>query len=259
MNIPPILRCDGLTKSFGARTVLHGIDLQIAEGDVTCIIGPSGSGKSTLLRALACLDGYEGGLVQACGRPIGWTGTNESRRTQTPDELSAARAPMGMVFQHFHLWPHLSVLKNITMPLRVAHRVPRAEAVARAHEMLAKVGMSDFAARMPERLSGGQKQRVAIARALAVRPRIMLFDEPTSALDPELVGEVLAVMKALATDGMTMLIVTHEMGFAARVSDRVIFMDGGRIVEQGPPAALFASPESPRLKQFLETWRERAL
>lgn len=169
------------------------------------------------------------------------------------------RSPIGMVFQHFHLWPHMSVLGNITLALRHVHGCSRPAADEIGREMLGKVGLAAFADRRPESLSGGQKQRVAIARALAVKPKVMLFDEPTSALDPELVGEVLAVMKALAAEGMTMVIVTHEMGFAAHAANRVVFMDGGRIIEEGSPQTLFSVPKSLRLSQFLQTWRERAL
>ncbi|MBY5886101.1 amino acid ABC transporter ATP-binding protein [Rhizobium ruizarguesonis] len=248
----------GLQKHFGDKKVLTGIDLDIHAGDVTCIIGPSGSGKSTLLRSIAFLDPYDGGDVQVFGKLIGWRETPLGRERAGVRELAETRRPLGMVFQHFHLWPHMSVLNNVTLALWLVHGVPRKQAEETGRAMLEKVGLSTFADRRPESLSGGQKQRVAIARALAVRPKAMLFDEPTSALDPELVGEVLSVMKTLATEGMTMVIVTHEMGFAAHAASRVVFMDSGRIVEEGPPQMLFATPKSERLSQFLQTWRERA-
>jgi polar amino acid transport system ATP-binding protein len=253
------IRIRGLKKRFGDRTVLHGIDLDVIAGDVLCIIGPSGSGKSTLLRAMAFLEIYEEGDVEVFGRAMGWRETPLGRQLAGVSELAAARAPLGMVFQHFHLWPHLRVLDNVTLALRRARGTGRADAEAIGRDMLAKVGLSGHAGHYPDQLSGGQKQRAAIARALAVRPKVMLFDEPTSALDPELVGEVLSVMKALAAEGMTMVVVTHEMGFAAHAANRVVFMDHGLIVEEGAPDRLFKSPQSPRLRQFLETWRERAL
>ncbi|ACM29347.1 amino acid ABC transporter ATP-binding protein [Rhizobium rhizogenes] len=255
---PAAISVRGLEKRFGGRTVLNGIDLDIHAGDVTCIIGPSGSGKSTLLRSIAFLDPYDAGEVNVFGRMMGWRETPLGRERAGTKELADARRPLGIVFQHFHLWPHMNVLDNVTLALRLVHRVTRAEAEATGHAALAKVGLTAFADRRPENLSGGQKQRVAIARALAIKPKVMLFDEPTSALDPELVGEVLSVMRALASEGMTMLIVTHEMGFAAHAANRVVFMDGGRIVEDGPPQTLFAAPKSERLSQFLQTWRERA-
>ncbi|WP_180899042.1 amino acid ABC transporter ATP-binding protein [Martelella soudanensis] len=255
----PAISIRGLEKRFGDKTVLCGIDLEVNDRDVLCIIGPSGSGKSTLLRAMAFLDAYEGGNVEIFGRLIGWRETPLGRERMRGKALSEIRRPLGMVFQHFHLWPHMSVLENVTLALRLVQRVSRAEADKAGSAVLDKVGLADFADRRPESLSGGQKQRVAIARALAMKPKAMLFDEPTSALDPELVGEVLAVMKTLAAEGMTMVIVTHEMGFAAHAANRVVFMDGGRIVEEGPPARLFAKPKSERLTQFLQTWRERAL
>jgi len=249
----------GLEKRFGEKTVLNGIDLDIHNGDVLCIIGPSGSGKSTLLRSLAFLDAYDGGDVHVFGRMIGWRETPLGRQRMSAKELADVRRPLGMVFQHFHLWPHMSVIDNVTLSLRLVHGVPRTEAEETGRAMLDKVGLAAFADRRPDSLSGGQKQRVAIARALAVKPKAMLFDEPTSALDPELVGEVLSVMKALAAEGMTMVIVTHEMGFAAHAANRVVFMDGGKIVEEGAPQPMFAAPKSERLSQFLQTWRERAL
>ncbi|MEA1843829.1 MULTISPECIES: amino acid ABC transporter ATP-binding protein [Agrobacterium] len=254
-----VISARGLEKRFGDKTVLKGIDLDIHMGDVLCIIGPSGSGRSTLLRSLAFLDPYDAGDVDVFGRLIGWRETPLGRERAGPKELAETRRPLGMVFQHFHLWPHMSVIKNVTLALRLVHGLPQAEAIKRGRAMLDKVGLAAFADRRPDGLSGGQKQRVAIARALAVNPRAMLFDEPTSALDPELVGEVLSVMKTLAAEGMTMVIVTHEMGFAAHAANRVVFMDDGKIVEEGAPQTLFSNPKSERLSQFLQTWRERAL
>lgn len=249
----------GLEKRFGEKTVLSGIDLDVHDGDVLCIIGPSGSGKSTLLRSLAFLDPFEGGDVHIFDRLIGWRESSDGRERMGRRELAQVRRPLGMVFQHFHLWPHMSVLDNVTLALRLVQRTSRAEAETEGRAVLDKVGLADFADRRPESLSGGQKQRVAIARALAMKPKAMLFDEPTSSLDPELVGEVLAVMKTLAAEGMTMVIVTHEMGFAAHAANRVVFMDSGKIIEEGAPERLFAAPKSDRLSQFLQTWRERAL
>ncbi|APO77839.1 amino acid ABC transporter ATP-binding protein (plasmid) [Rhizobium etli 8C-3] len=259
MTQPAAISVRGLEKRFGDKTVLRGIDLDIHSGDVTCIIGPSGSGKSTLLRSLAFLDAYDAGEVRIFSKMLGWRDTPLGRERAGIRELTEARSPIGMVFQHFHLWPHMSVLDNVTLALRLVHGSSRARAGETGREMLGKVGLAAFADRWPENLSGGQKQRVAIARALAIKPKVMLFDEPTSALDPELVGEVLSVMKALAAEGMTMVIVTHEMGFAAHAANRVVFMDGGQIVEEGAPQALFNTPKSERLSQFLQTWRERAL
>jgi polar amino acid transport system ATP-binding protein len=256
---PAAISVRGLQKRFGDKTVLNGIDLDIRASDVTCIIGPSGSGKSTLLRSLAFLDAYDGGDVLIFGKMLGWRETPLGRELAGAKELAETRRPLGMVFQHFHLWPHMNVLDNVTLALRLVHGVARTEAEETGRAMLEKVGLAVFAKRSPESLSGGQKQRVAIARALAVKPKVILFDEPTSALDPELVGEVLSVMKALAAEGMTMVVVTHEMGFAAHAANHVVFMDGGRIVEEGPPLALFAAPKSERLSQFLQTWRDRAL
>jgi polar amino acid transport system ATP-binding protein len=259
MSSMPAIRVRNLKKRFGDRLVLDGIDLDVEHGDVVCIIGPSGSGKSTLLRSLAFLDAYEEGDVLLFGGLMGWRETPKGRELASENGLAKSRASLGMVFQHFHLWPHLRVLENVTLALRLARGLSRQQADATGLEMLDKVGLTSHAHNYPDQLSGGQKQRVAIARSLAIRPRVMLFDEPTSALDPELVGEVLAVMKSLAAEGMTMVIVTHEMGFAAHAANCVVFMDQGRVVERGHPKTLFSNPQSARLQQFLETWRERAL
>jgi polar amino acid transport system ATP-binding protein len=240
-----MIRTEELRKSFGALEVLQGINLDVAKGEVICVIGPSGSGKSTLLRCIALLEPLTAGRILMDGEVIaaGQSNGNPAR--------PSARADIGMVFQQFNLWPHLTVLGNvIEAPMHVkGMRRPQAEALA--DSLLAKVGLGDKRNEHPGRLSGGQQQRVAIARALAMNPRVMLFDEVTSALDPELVREVLLVMKQLAQDGMTMLVVTHEMGFAADVADRVIVMDQGQIVEEGSPRVVFTTPQNERTKKFL--------
>ncbi|MPN19593.1 Glutamine transport ATP-binding protein GlnQ [bioreactor metagenome] len=230
-----------LKKSFGSNEVLKGIDLEVAEGEVVCIIGPSGSGKSTLLRCLNKLEDVTDGHVLIDGKDI----------TEKSTDINKVREEIGMVFQHFNLFPHLSVMDNITLAPVELKRENKEAAKAKALELLETVGLSEKADAFPSSLSGGQKQRVAIARALAMNPEIMLFDEPTSALDPEMVGDVLEVMKKLAKQGMTMVVVTHEMGFAREVGHRVIFMDGGYIVEEGTPAEVFGNPQHPRTQDFL--------
>jgi len=230
-----------LAKSFGHNSVLRGIDLEIAAGQVVCVIGPSGSGKSTLLRCINRLEEPTGGTVEVDGADICAKGADI-------DEL---RTHMGMVFQSFNLFPHMTVLGNVTCALRTVKRMPADEAERIGRARLADVGMEHKASARPAQLSGGQQQRVAIARALAMDPSVMLFDEVTSALDPELVKGVLDVMTRLAQGGMTMVVVTHEMGFAREVADRVIFMDGGRVVEDGPPQQLFDAPRTERLRDFL--------
>jgi polar amino acid transport system ATP-binding protein len=237
----PLVSIQGLYKQFGDNEVLRGIDLEIAEGEVVCLIGPSGSGKSTLLRCVNLLEAPTEGHIIAAGPDM--TG---------PDaDLDAARRDIGMVFQHFNLFSHLSILDNVAIAQRRVLKASRSEAEAEARRRLAEVGIEGKEKARPSQLSGGQQQRVAIARALAMGPKLMLFDEPTSALDPELVGEVLAVMKGLASEGMTMLVVTHEMSFAREVADRVIFLDGGVIVESGPPAAVLSNPKTERARNFL--------
>ena len=231
----------GLHKYYGDLHVLQGIDLDVASQEVVVLIGSSGSGKSTLLRCLNFLEIEDEGEIV-----IG--GTRIDPRT---DDLNAVRQRVGMVFQHFHLFPHRTVLENIIEAPVHVRKLPRAEAMQTARELLDKVGLLDKADAYPAQLSGGQQQRVAIARALAMKPEVMLFDEPTSALDPELVGEVLQVMRALAEEGMTMVVVTHEMGFAREVADRVLVLDGGRILEQGPPEQIFERPSEERTRQFL--------
>jgi polar amino acid transport system ATP-binding protein len=249
---PAILRVQGLHKWFGPLHVLQGIDMEVHAGEVVCIIGASGSGKSTLLRCINFLEEPERGQVWVGGEPIGYTVDASGRRRRDSDaRINRFRARIGMVFQSFNLWPHMTALGNVVeAPIRVRGLAP---AVAReqALALLGRVGLSDKTHAYPAHLSGGQQQRVAIARALAMAPDIMLFDEPTSALDPELVGEVLSVMRDLARDGMTMLVVTHEMGFAAEVADRVVFMDAGLIVEEAPPGVMFRNPQSDRARQFL--------
>ncbi|TFC31264.1 amino acid ABC transporter ATP-binding protein [Cryobacterium sp. TMT1-3] len=231
----------GLRKSFGSNEVLKGLDVEIAEGEVVCVIGPSGSGKSTFLRCLNKLDELSGGTVIV-------DGFNVSDKTVNLNEV---RQHIGMVFQHFNLFPHMTVLQNIMLaPVELKKQSP-ADARATALKLLDRVGLTDKATARPAQLSGGQKQRVAIARSLAVNPDIMLFDEATSALDPEMVGEVLQVIRDLAAEGMTMVVVTHEMGFAREVADRVIFMADGLIVEEGTPAELFGNPQQARTQDFL--------
>lgn len=254
-----IVEARGINKRFGDTHVLIDINFQVLESEVVCVIGPSGSGKSTLLRCLAFLEPYDDGSVYIDGNLLGYEERGSMRARAREKAVDRVRAPVGMVFQHFHLWPHLTALQNVTEALRLVNKLSRREADIQGMAMLERVGLTERAHYYPDSLSGGQKQRVAIARALAMKPQVMFFDEPTSALDPELVGEVLEVMKQLAAEGMTMVIVTHEMGFAAHVADRVVFMDQGRIVETGKPANLFKQPQSKRLEQFLDTWRERNL
>lgn len=252
MHEEPIIQVRNLRKRFGHLDVLREINLEVRRGEVVCIIGPSGSGKSTLLRCLNFLEEPTDGLVLMEGQPVGYRLDAQGRRVHdTEANINRIRARMGMVFQQFNLWPHKTVLQNIIEAPVLVRGMPLDEAVKLAETLLARVGLTEKRDVYPAKLSGGQQQRVAIARALAMQPQVMLFDEPTSALDPELVGEVLNVMKGLARDGMTMIIVTHEMGFAAEVADRVIFMDGGYIVEEGPPQALFKAPRTDRARQFL--------
>ena len=240
---------EDLTKHFGAVRALDGVSLSVAAGEVVCLIGPSGSGKSTLLRCINFLEEPTSGVVRVGGRRVGWDG----ERRAGASELARTRAEIGMVFQHFNLWPHMVALENVIEGLVTVKRIPVEEAAAKGRALLAKVGLADKMEVYPEHLSGGQRQRVAIARALAMEPRVMLFDEPTSSLDPELVGEVLRVMEQVAREGMTMLVATHEMGFARKVADRVMFLDQGRIVETGTPDEIFARPRHERLRRFLDT------
>ncbi|KAB2953937.1 amino acid ABC transporter ATP-binding protein [Heliorestis acidaminivorans] len=236
-----MIKIKDLHKKFGKLHVLKGVNLSVKEQEVVCIIGPSGSGKSTLLRCINHLEKPDGGQIYIDGT---YLSNNEA-------ELNKVRSEVGMVFQRFNLFPHMSVLENITLAPMQVRNMTREEATTIAQQLLAKVGLSEKATAYPEQLSGGQQQRVAIARALAMRPKIMLFDEPTSALDPEMVGEVLNVMRDLAREGMTMVVVTHEMAFAREVGDRVIFMDEGMIVEEGLPNEIFSNPQQERTKLFL--------
>ena len=236
-----LIKVENLVKHFGEVRVLEGISTEIKKGEVVCIIGPSGSGKSTFLRTLNLLEEPTDGHIYFEGTDI----------TQKNTDINVHRQKMGMVFQQFNLFPHMTVLKNMTLAPVKLLKMSKADAEKRAMELLNRVGLSEKANTYPSQLSGGQKQRVAIVRALCMQPDVMLFDEPTSALDPEMVGEVLDVMKKLAEDGMTMVVVTHEMGFAKEVADRVLFIDEGIIMEEGSPDELFSNPKSPRLKDFL--------
>ncbi|THG30188.1 amino acid ABC transporter ATP-binding protein [Naasia lichenicola] len=247
----PLVKLTGIRKRFGRNEVLHGVDLEVDRGEVLCLIGASGSGKSTLLRCINHLESPDAGRVIVGGEHIGYH-ERHGRRHEMPERLvRAQRAGIGMVFQHFNLFPHLTVLQNITEAPQRVLGMNASEANATAHDLLSRVGLADKASAFPKSLSGGQQQRVAIARGLAMRPQLMLFDEPTSALDPELVGEVLDVMRGLAADGMTMIVVTHEMGFAREVANQVAFMHQGRIVEQGPPSQVLGSPTHERTRGFL--------
>ena len=236
-----VIRVKGLTKQFGQLAVLRGIDCTVRASEVVCVIGPSGSGKSTFLRCLNGLEDASGGQVLVRGVSV----------HDPKTDVDALRSEIGMVFQRFNLFPHKTVLENITLAPTKVRGLTAAQARLRAHELLDKVGLLDKLDAYPNQLSGGQQQRVAIARALAMQPRIMLFDEPTSSLDPEMVGEVLAVMQALAEEGMTMVVVTHEMGFSRQVADRVLFIDEGVVVEEGTPTDLFDHPKEERTRRFL--------
>jgi polar amino acid transport system ATP-binding protein len=236
-----VVNVNDLNKSFGSNHVLRGIDLHVQRGEVVCIIGPSGSGKSTLLRCINMLEQPTSGSIVVLGREL----------THIDCDIDEARTKIGMVFQQFNLFPHMTALENISVAQRKVLGRSKAEAEMKGLQLLARVGLTEKADAYPGQLSGGQQQRVAIARALAMDPDVMLFDEATSALDPELVGDVLNVMKTLAEDGMTMLVVTHEMGFASNVATRVVFMDGGVIVEQGPPSQVITAPKEDRTKSFL--------
>ena len=254
---PAAVSIRGLEKRFGDHEVLSGIDLDVPAGRVTCLIGPSGSGKSTMLRCMALLEEASAGTILVGGEPLVVTEADGRRRRLPPAKVRAVRAGIGMVFQQFNLWPHMTALGNVSEALRCVRRLGRAEAAARAMVELRKVGLEARAGHYPSQLSGGQQQRVAIARALALDPKIMLFDEPTSSLDPELTGEVLNVMRALAHDGMTMVVVSHEIGFAASVGEQVAFLDRGRILLRGTPREVFGKPRHPRLDQFLDTYLDR--
>ncbi|MDG4810961.1 amino acid ABC transporter ATP-binding protein [Micromonospora sp. WMMD1120] len=250
--VPAMVRAEAVTKRFGPLEVLSGIDLAIAPGEVSCLLGPSGSGKSTFLRCVNHLERIDGGQLWVDGELVGYRRSGEKLYELKPREVARRRRDIGMVFQRFNLFPHLTALGNvIEAPIRVLGTAPEA-ARAEAVRLLERVGLAQKAGAYPGQLSGGQQQRVAIARALAMHPKLMLFDEPTSALDPELVGDVLEVMKGLAVDGMTMVVVTHEMGFAREVADSVAFLDGGVVVESGPPAEVLSNPRHDRTRAFLD-------
>ena len=241
IGVREVLRFDGVDKHYGPLHVIKGVSFTVSAGECVCLIGPSGSGKSTVLRCANGLEAIDGGRVLFEGKPV----IAQSRG------VHLLRRRMGMVFQNFELFPHMRVIDNVAIGPRVVMNVPRAQAERDARSLLDKVWLSDKASALPAQLSGGQQQRVAIARALATNPDVMLFDEPTSALDPETIGEVLSVMKGLAEEGMTMLVVTHEMSFARRVADRVLVFDGGKVIEEGPPSQIFDAPRSERTRTFL--------
>src|SRR4051794_39421461 len=246
-----LVRAEGVRKRFGRNEVLRGIDLTVQRGEVMCVVGPSGSGKSTFLRCINHLEKVDGGRLWVDGELVGYRQVGTKLYELREKEIARKRAEIGMVFQHFNLFPHMTALGNVSeAPLRV-RGVGRADAEERARRLLGQVGLADRADTYPAQLSGGQKQRVAIARALAMQPKLMLFDEPTSALDPELVGEVLDVMRTLADEGMTMVVVTHEMGFAREVGDDLVFMDDGVVVESGNTRDVLANPQTERCREFL--------
>ncbi|WP_328645452.1 amino acid ABC transporter ATP-binding protein [Amycolatopsis sp. NBC_00348] len=247
----PVVSAQKICKSFGTVDVLKGIDLEVQEREVLCLIGPSGSGKSTLLRCINHLEKIDAGRLYVDGVLVGYRQRGDKLHELRESEVAFQRKDIGMVFQRFNLFPHMTALENVMeAPIQV-RREPKAQVRQRALELLDRVGLGDKAKNYPAQLSGGQQQRVAIARALAMKPKLMLFDEPTSALDPELVGDVLGVMKQLAKDGMTMVVVTHEMQFAREVADKVLFMDGGVVVEEGPPDQVIGDPREERTKSFL--------
>jgi polar amino acid transport system ATP-binding protein len=251
--VVPAVEIHGVHKLYGALHVLHDVHLVVAPGEVVCLIGPSGSGKSTLLRCINHLEKIQAGMISVDGRLVGYRRFGQDLIETTPRETCLARQHIGMVFQQFNLFGHLTVLQNLVeAPIHV-QGVPRKRAIERAKELLVRVGLADKYSAYPAQLSGGQQQRVAIARALCMQPKIMLFDEPTSALDPELVGEVLEVLRDLARIQMTMMVVTHEIGFARQVADTVVFMDQGRIVEHGPAAQVLDFPQQERTKRFLKS------
>lgn len=248
---PTMVKAEQVCKSFGALQVLKGVSLEVGKGQVMCIVGPSGSGKSTFLRCINHLEIVNAGRLYVDGELVGYRERGSKLYELPPREAARQRRDVGMVFQHFNLFPHRTALQNVMEAPVHVKRVKKSEAQARAKDLLDQVGLAAKADAYPAQLSGGQQQRVAIARALAMNPKLMLFDEPTSALDPELVGEVLGVMKKLASEGMTMLVVTHEMGFAREVADELVFMDGGVIVEAGNPREMMSNPQHDRTKAFL--------
>jgi polar amino acid transport system ATP-binding protein len=246
-----MVQAEGVHKRFGAIEVLKGISLEVRRGEVVCLLGASGSGKSTFLRCINHLEKIDSGRLLVDGQLVGYRQVGERLHELHDRDICRHRAEVGMVFQRFNLFGHMTALENIIEAPMLVRKMPKAQATERARELLARVGLADRGSAYPNQLSGGQQQRIAIARALAMSPKLMLFDEPTSALDPELVGEVLDVMKSLARDGMTMVVVTHEMGFAREVADRVVMMDQGRIIESAPPEQFFSTPQHERSRQFL--------
>ena len=248
----PLVRIRGLGKSFGPTRVLEGVDLDVGRGEAVVVIGPSGSGKTTLLRCINVLETYDEGSIQVDGVEVGYDGPpGPGRKPRRDGELARIRADIGMVFQLFNLFPHLTALENVMLGLTKVRGMPKAEARARAEHWLARVGLSDRMSNLPGQLSGGQQQRVGIARAVAMEPKVLLLDEITSALDPELVGEVLSAVQQLARDGMTMVVVTHEMTFARDVGTRIVFMDAARVVAEGTPREILVEPRHERLRSFL--------
>ena len=247
----PLVVGRGIRKAFGSLQVLDGIDFDVRPGEVSCLLGPSGSGKSTLLRCINHLERLDEGYISVDGQIVGYRRHGDKLHELLEDKIAAQRAAIGMVFQRFNLFPHMTVRENVTYAPRTVRKLSRREADERAMELLDRVGLKDKVDAYPASLSGGQQQRVAIARALAMRPALMLFDEPTSALDPELVGEVLDTMRMLASEGMTMIVVTHETGFARELADSVMFMDQGQIVERGAPSQVLKAPEHERTRSFL--------
>nr|WP_276527613.1 amino acid ABC transporter ATP-binding protein [Burkholderia multivorans] len=260
MSDLPILKLRAVGKSYGENRVLKGIDLDVMRGEIVTLIGPSGSGKTTALRCMNFLEAYDEGEVWIKGQLLGYRSSGRTAKDRDSEaSIADVRRPISMVFQQFNLWPHMNALDNVATPLVLARKMTRRDAREKALAALGRVGLEHKADAYPARLSGGQQQRVGIARALAIEPEVILLDEPTSALDPELVEEVLNVIRSLAQDGMTMVMVTHEMSFAAKISDKVVFMEAGKIVEAGPPAQLFGNTRTPRLQQFLKPWLERSL
>ena len=253
VSMTNMIEAIGVRKHFGSNQVLKGIDLTVSRGEVLCLLGPSGSGKSTFLRCINHLEIIDGGRLYVDGSLMGFEEHGGKLHEMKLSAIAKQRADIGMVFQRFNLFPHLTALENIIEAPVGVRGVSKTEAVARAKDLLEQVGLIDKADHFPAQLSGGQQQRVAIARALAMEPKLMLFDEPTSALDPELVGDVLDVMRKLAESGMTMIVVTHEIGFAREVADRVVFMDGGVVVEQGSPAQVIDNPQNERTKAFINS------
>ena len=247
----PMVRAEGVSKSFGSNHVLRSISLEVQHGEVLCLVGPSGSGKSTFLRCINHLETVDAGRLMVDGELIGYRQKGDKIYEMHPKEAAKQRRNIGMVFQRFNLFPHMTAVENVMLAPTLLNKGSRGTLKKRALELIDRVGLADHADHYPAHLSGGQQQRVAIARALAMEPKLMLFDEPTSALDPELVGEVLDVMKELARSGMTMIVVTHEMGFAREVADKLVFMDGGVVVEEGEPREMLANPKRERTRNFL--------